>query len=38
LRVLTKASQTPLLSGLRTDVKHGTRFSAAAKSVVSAAV
>jgi hypothetical protein len=25
---LTKASQTPLLSGLRTGAKHGTRFNA----------
>ena len=34
LRVLTKASQTPLLSGLRTGVKQGSRASAVAKSSV----
>jgi hypothetical protein len=30
LKVFTKASQTPLLSGLRTGVKQATKFSSAA--------
>jgi len=38
LKVFTRASQTPLLSRLRTGVKQATRLSAVAKSTVSAAV
>lgn len=38
LKVFTDASQTPTLSGLRTGVRHATRFRAVAKSTVSAAV
>lgn len=38
LKVCTSASQTPLLSERPTGVKHAMRFSAVAKSNVSAAV
>jgi hypothetical protein len=37
LNVFTKASATPLLSGLSTGVKQGSRFNAMAISIVLAA-